>query len=103
MYRANDNLGLYQELNELIHYIPEAHENRLDELIVKFRNEGLTRSELNEGIVLINDYLPAHIECNAKGCYFAGPEVVTPIPEISDDLPVIDLVLPGAERQLVTV
>lgn len=104
MYKANDNLGTYQELNELIHYIPEQHEDRLDTLIVKFRNEGLTLAEIKEGINLINDHLPSHIECNAKGCYFAGPQVSTPIPEISDELPVIDLVLPAsADRQLVTV
>lgn len=104
MYTANGNKGVYQELAELIHYIPEAFEDRLDELMVKFRNEGLTLKEIREAIGLINDHLPAHIECDAKGCYFVGYEATTPIPEISDELPVLNLLLPRtSDYQLVTV
>lgn len=106
MYKARKNLGIYFELRQLINYIAEVDENLLDELIVKFRGPGLSLQELRQASSLIEEYLPAHIECDISGCYFVsvldnGEEVHTPFPEESiDTVPVIDLV---TERELIGV
>ena len=70
MFIASRNLGIYYELQQLIEYIEDDEDlNLLDNLLVKFRKEGLTDKELRLSIELIEEYLPIHIECDSGGCY----------------------------------
>lgn len=70
MFKARKNTGIYYELQLLIDYIEEDIDlNLLNDLLVSFRKEGLTKYDLDLAIELIEEYLPKYIECNVKGCY----------------------------------
>lgn len=96
MYLAQDNLGIYLELELLIEHIEDKEdEDWLDYFLVKFRKEGLTLTELKDAVGMIEDYLPAEIECDSSGCYIINNEVegkpaITYIPRI-DTVPTMDL------------
>ena len=97
MFKANKNVGLYLELEQLINYVEDFNDETLvDSLLKKFKGDGLTVVELREVTSLINKYLPPHIECDNNGCYFvteitdidSGEQVLlrTSIPQVPNIL-----------------
>lgn len=107
MFLAQENIGIYYELELLIDYNLEDKEEEewLNYFLVKFRNEGLTHEELKDAIGMIEDYLPKEIECDSTGCYIVneidGEPAQTYLPKVKD-LPVINLVR-EKPKQLLTV
>lgn len=78
MYKKKKNRGIYLELIETCEYITESKdENKIDRLIKRFKNKGLTLEEIKIGIELINKYLPKYIECDREGCYIINKEIRT--------------------------